>query len=93
LALENSGKNEVGSGFSVFFQARQEMKKKGIVEVGDDQICLWERSPKSVLDVKYRSRGEAVHFGVPLGFLNRGGIKIPTDCLHAELCASESENS
>ena len=36
LALENSGKNEGGSGFSVFFQASQEMKKKGIVKIGDD---------------------------------------------------------
>jgi len=52
LALENSGKNEGGSVFLVFFQARQEMKKKGIVEIGDDQICLWERSTKSILDVK-----------------------------------------
>ena len=41
LALENSGKNNGGSSFSVFFQARQEMKKKGIVEVGDNEICLW----------------------------------------------------
>lgn len=41
LALENSGKNEGGSSFSVFFQARQEMKKKGIVEIGDNEICLW----------------------------------------------------
>ena len=52
LALENSGKDEGGSGFSVFFQARQEMKKKGIVEIGDNQICLWERSAKSVFDLK-----------------------------------------
>ena len=52
LALENSGKDEGGSGFSMFFQARQEMKKKGIVEIGDNQICLWERSAKSVLDLK-----------------------------------------
>ena len=52
LALENSGKDEGGSGFSVFFEARQEMKKKGIVEIGDNQICLWERSAKSVFDLK-----------------------------------------
>jgi len=52
LALENSGNNEGGSGFSVFFQARQEMKKKGIIKIGDNQICLWERSAKSVLDLK-----------------------------------------
>jgi hypothetical protein len=36
----------------VFFETWQEMKKKGIVEVGYNQICLWERSPKSVLDLK-----------------------------------------
>ena len=52
LALENSGKNEGGSGFSVFFQASQEMKKQGLVKIGDNQICLWERSAKSVLDLK-----------------------------------------
>jgi len=52
LALENSRKNECGSGFSVFFQARQEMKKKRIVEIGDNQICLWEWSAKSILDLK-----------------------------------------
>jgi len=52
LALENSGKNEGASGFAVLFQSRQEMKKKGIVEIGDNQICLWERSAKSVLDLK-----------------------------------------
>jgi len=52
LSLQNSGKNEGGSGFSVFVQARQEMKKKGIVEISDNQICLWERSAKSVLDLK-----------------------------------------
>ena len=52
LALEKAGKNEGGSGFSVFFQARQEMKKKGIIKIGDNQICLWERSAKSVLDLK-----------------------------------------
>jgi hypothetical protein len=56
LALENSGKNEGGSSFAVFFQARQEMKKKRIVEIGDDQICLWERSAKSVLDLKLKPR-------------------------------------
>jgi hypothetical protein len=52
LALENPGKNDGSSSFSVFFQARQEMKKKGIVEIGDNQICLWEWSAKSVLDLK-----------------------------------------
>ena len=52
LALENSGQNESGSGFTVFFQARQEMKKEGIVKIGDNQICFWERSAKCVLDLK-----------------------------------------
>jgi len=36
----------------VFFETWQEMKKKGIVEVGDNQICLWEWSTKSVLYLK-----------------------------------------
>ena len=36
LALENSGKNDGGSGFSVFFQARQEMKEERVVKIGYD---------------------------------------------------------
>jgi len=36
----------------VFFETWQEMKKKGIVEVGDNQICLWEWSTKSVFYLK-----------------------------------------
>jgi len=52
LALENSGKTKSGSGFAVFFQPGHEMDKKGVVEVSDNQICFWEGSPKSVLDVK-----------------------------------------
>ncbi len=41
LALENSGKNDGGSGFSVFFQARQEIKEERVVKIGDNEICLW----------------------------------------------------
>jgi hypothetical protein len=52
LALKNSRKNEDGSGFAVFFQAGQEMEKKGIVEVCDDQSCFWKGSAKSVLGLK-----------------------------------------
>ena len=69
------------------------MKKKGVVEIGDDQVCLGERSSKSVLDLKLKPRGEAIYFCVALSFLNCSGIKIPTECLHTEFCTGESKNS
>ena len=69
------------------------MKKKGIVEIGDDQICLGERSSKSVLDLKLKPRSEAIYLCIALSFLNRSGIKIQTECLHAEFCAGESKDS
>jgi hypothetical protein len=69
------------------------MKQEGIVEVCQNQMGRGEGSTKSVGHAEVGAGCEAVELTVPLGFLNSGGVVIPSFGMGAEASAGESKNS
>ena len=77
----------------MFFEARQEMKQKGIIEVCQTEIGRGEGRTKSVGHADVGAGCEVVELTVSLGFLNGRGVVIPSFGMGAEASAGKSENS
>jgi hypothetical protein len=77
----------------MFFETRQEMKQKGIVEVCQNQMGRGKGGTKSVGHAEVGAGCEAVELTVSLGFLNGRGVVIPSFGMGAEASAGESKNS
>jgi hypothetical protein len=77
----------------MFFETRQKMKQKGIVEVCQNQMGRGKGSTKSVGHAEVGAGCEAVELTVSLGFLNSGGVVIPSLGMGAKASAGQSENS
>jgi hypothetical protein len=77
----------------MFFEARQKMKQKRIIEVCQNEMGRRKGGTKSVGHAEVGAGCETVELTVSLGFLNSGGVVIPSLGLGAEASAGEGENS
>lgn len=55
------------------------MKKKGIIEIGDNQIGGGQRGAKGIFYLEAHAMGQAVEFGVALRFTDSSRVVVPTD--------------
>ena len=69
------------------------MEQKRVVKIGDDQICVREGRVKSIGYRELRFVVETIDSCISLGFLNCGGVEIPTDRVCAPLCSSQCKDS
>jgi hypothetical protein len=77
----------------MFIETRQKMKQEGIVEVCQNEMGRGKGGTKSISHAEVGTGCEAVELTVSLGFLNGGGVVIPSFGMGAETSAGESENS
>ena|GEM_PF-5950616 len=55
------------------------MKKKGIIEIGDNQIGGGQRGAKGIFYFEVHAMGQAIEFGIALRFQDCGRVVVPTD--------------
>jgi len=69
------------------------MKQEGIVEVCQNEMGRGEGCTEGVGYAEVGAGCEAVELTISLGFLNGGGVVIPSFGMGAETSAGEGENS
>jgi hypothetical protein len=78
LTLENARQDQGCAGPAMGFQAGKEMKKKVVVQVGDDEIGGGDGVTQHVPDTKTDASAESVQFQVPIRLLHGHGIAVPS---------------
>jgi hypothetical protein len=78
LALQDAGQNQGCAGPPVGFQAREQVKKEMVVEVGDDEIGRGNGVTQDIPDTKTDASAESVQFQVPVCLLHGHGIAVPS---------------
>jgi hypothetical protein len=93
LTFEDAGENQGGAGPAMGFQPRQQVEKKMIVEIGDDEIGGRDGVTQDIPDTKTDACVESVQLQVPVRLLHGHGVVIPSLDLCPHPGGGKSENT